>query len=41
MIHQYYLLGHVSACFTLDTYAQVTTAVQKEAAQTMGNILGN
>ena len=41
MIHQYYLLGHVSASFTLDTYAHVTTAAQKEAAQTMGNILGN
>ena len=28
-----------SAGFTLDTYAHVTTSAQKEAAQTMGNIL--
>ena len=34
------ILGHFSAGFTLDTYAHVTTAAQKEAAQTMGNILG-
>ena len=34
------MLGHFSAGFTLDTYAHVTTAAQKEAAQTMGNILG-
>ena len=27
------------AGFTLDTYAHVTTAAKKEAAQTMGNIL--
>jgi len=33
------MLGHFSAGFTLDTYAHVTTAVQKEAAQTMGNVL--
>ena len=33
------ILGHFSAGFTLDTYAHVTTAAQKEAAQTMGNIL--
>jgi len=33
------MLGHFSAGFTLDTYAHVTTAAQKEAAQTMGNIL--
>ncbi len=33
------ILGHFSAGFTLDTYAHVTTAVQKEAAQTMGNVL--
>ena len=33
------LLGHFSAGFTLDTYAHVTTSAQKEAAQTMGNIL--
>ena len=30
---------HFSAGFALDTYAHVTTAAQKEAAQTMGNIL--
>ncbi len=33
------ILGHFSAGFTLDTYAHVTTAAQKEAALTMGNIL--
>lgn len=33
------ILGHFSAGFTLDTYAHVTTAAQKEAAQTMGNVL--
>ncbi len=33
------MLGHFSAGFTLDTYAHVTTAAQKEAAQTMGNLL--
>ena len=33
------MLGHFSAGFTLDTYAHVTTSAQKEAAQTMGNIL--
>lgn len=33
------MLGHFSAGFTLDTYAHVTTAAQKEAANTMGNIL--
>ena len=31
--------GHYSAGFTLDTYAHVTTAAQKEAANTMGNVL--
>ncbi len=31
--------GHFSAGFTLDTYAHVTTAAQKEAAITMGNVL--
>ena len=41
MIQHNYLLGHVSASFTLDTYAHVTTTAQKEAAQTTGNILGN
>ncbi len=34
------VLGHFSAGFTLDTYAHVTTAAQKEAAVTMGNVLG-
>ncbi len=33
------LLGHFSAGFTLDTYAHVTTAAQKEVAETMGNVL--
>lgn len=33
------MLGHYSAGFTLDTYAHVTTAAQKEAAKTMGNVL--
>lgn len=35
------MLGHFSAGFTLDTYAHVTTAAQKEAAETMGNILAH
>jgi len=33
------MLGHFSAGFTLDTYAHVTTAAQKEAADAMGNVL--
>ena len=33
------MLGHFSASFTLDTYAHVTTAAQKEAARTMESIL--
>ena len=33
------MLGHFSAGFTLDTYAHVTTTAQKEAAQTIGNVL--
>ena len=33
------ILGHFSAGFTLDTYAHVTTSAQKEAAQTMANVL--
>ena len=33
------MLGHFSAGFTLDTYAHVTSAVQRQAAQTMGNVL--
>ena len=35
------MLGHYSAGFTLDTYAHVTTAEQKEAAKAMGNLLGS
>ena len=33
------MLGHFSAGFTLDTYAHVTTTAQKEAANTIGNVL--
>ena len=33
------MLGHYSAGFTLDTYAPVTTAAQKAAANTMGSVL--
>ncbi len=33
------MLGHFSAGFTLDTYAHVTTAAQKEATQTVENVL--
>ena len=33
------MLGHFSAGFALDTCAHVTTAAQKEAAQTIGNVL--
>ena len=33
------MLGHFSAGFTLDTYAHVTTSAQREAAQTIGNLL--
>ena len=33
------MLGHYSAGFTLDTYAHVTTAAQREAAKTMGTVL--
>ena len=33
------MLGHFSAGFTLDTYAHVTTATQKEAARTMEKVL--
>ena len=33
------MLGHFSAGFTLDTYAHVTTAAQKEAARTMERVL--
>ena len=35
------MLGHFSAGFTLDTYAHVTTAAQKEAAKAMGKVLAN
>jgi site-specific recombinase XerD len=34
------MLGHFSAGFTLDTYTHVTTSAQKEAAETMSDILG-
>ena len=33
------MLGHYSAGFTLDTYAHVTTQVQRQAADTMAKIL--
>lgn len=33
------MLGHYSAGFTLDTYAHVTTQAQRQAADTMGNLL--
>ena len=33
------MLGHYSAGFTLDTYAHVTTEAQRNAANTMGNVL--
>ena len=33
------MMGHYSAGFTLDTYAHVTTAAQKEAARTMEKVL--
>ena len=33
------MLGHFSAGFTLDAYAHVTTAAQKEAANTMGSVM--
>ena len=33
------MLGHFSAGFTLDTYAHVTSAAQRHAAQTMGSVL--
>ena len=37
--HTFATLGHFSAGFTLDTYAHVTTAAQKKAAETMGEML--
>ena len=35
------MLGHFSPGFTLGTYTHVTTTAQKEAADTIGNILGS
>ena len=35
------MLGHYSAGFTLDTYAHVTTAAQRQAANTMSGILSD
>ena len=35
------MLGHYSAGFTLDTYAHVTTAAQREAAKTMSSVLSS
>ena len=35
------MLGHYSAGFTLDTYAHVTTAAQRQAANTMNSILSD
>ena len=35
------MLGHFSAGFTLDTYAHVTTAAQREAARTMSGVLAD
>lgn len=35
------MLGHYSAGFTLDTYAHVTTQAQRQAADTMANILSD
>ena len=34
------MLGHFSAGFTLDTYAHVTSAAQRQAAQMMAGVLG-
>ena len=33
------MLGHFSAGFTLDTYVHITSAAQRQAAQTMGSVL--
>ena len=33
------ILGHYSAGFTLDTYAHVTTSMQKQAANSVGSFL--
>lgn len=35
------MLGHFSAGFTLDTYTHVTSAAQRQAAQTMGSVLSS
>ena len=35
------MLGHYSAGFTLDTYAHVTTSMQKQAANAVGNFLSS
>ena len=35
------MLGHYSAGFTLDTYAHVTTSMQKQAANAVGNFLSD
>ena len=34
-----YILGHFSAGFTLDTYAHVTTGMQQDAANKVGDFL--
>ena len=33
------MLGHFSAGFTLDTYAHITSAAQRQAVQTMESVL--
>ena len=33
------MLGHFLVGFTLDTHAHITSAAQRQAAQTMGNVL--
>ena len=35
------MLGHYSAGFTLDTYAHVTTSMQKQAANAVGSFLSS
>ena len=35
------ILGHTKASFTLDTYAHVTTQAQRQATNTMANILSD
>jgi hypothetical protein len=34
------MLGHATVAFTLDVYSHVTATMQKEAAETMNNLLG-